>query len=136
MNPITSTVTSGIKTREQGDNDPYGHIVEWIEWNSDFRNGDLQHADIIIGVNDKKYLKENRVIDHPKAIGNYLESTWWVEQGIDDGQTITLQVFREGQVLSVPGKIQEHQLYFNAENRQTIGVNGPTRMNNDGFSSA
>jgi hypothetical protein len=131
----TNTYTSGIRTRQNVDEDPYGYIVEWIEWDSDFRNSNLQYADIIIAVNDKSYLKENCVADHPKAIGNYLESTYWAEQESKDGQTIILHVFREGQLLSISGKIHQQQVYLNTENRQTIGLNGPLRMSNDGFSS-
>ena len=80
MNPVKNSMTSGIKTNENLDDDPYGHKVEWIEWDIDFRRSDLQHADIIVAVNDKSYLKENRNSEYPKAIGNYLESTYWAEQ--------------------------------------------------------
>lgn len=127
---------SGIHTRENLDNEPYGHIVEWIDWDSDFRNSQLEHADIIIGVNNKKYTKQNRETDYPKAMGNYLESTLWEEQGFLDNQTITLKIIRDGQPISVSGKIQQQQLYFNSENRATLGLNGPVRISNDGFTSA
>ncbi|MGF2413892.1 hypothetical protein [Ferruginibacter sp.] len=136
MSDQTITIVTGIKTRENIDEEPYGYIVEWMEWDSDFRNSTLQHADIIVGVNGKMYLKENREIDNPKAIGNYLESAWWEELRSIDGQTIILQVIRDGQPLSVSGKLMQQQFYLNAENRATIGLNGPVRMSNDGFSSA
>ena len=87
-------------------------------------------------MNEKKYLKENREQEQSKAIGNYLESTYWTEQDIRDGQSIVLEVFRDGKSLNITGKIQQQQTYLNADNRLTIGVNGPTRLSNDGFASA
>jgi hypothetical protein len=136
MNQTTNTLTSGIKTREQLDEEPYGHAVEWIEWDSDFRNSELQHRDVILAVNGKGYLKENRERESQKAIGNYLESTYWAEQGGRNGQTITLTIYRDGQQFLVQGKIYEQQLYLNSDNKQTLGLNGPLRLSNDGFSSA
>lgn len=130
-----SSVTSGIKTDENIDDVPYGFKVSWIEWDSDFRNSGLQHADIIVAVDGKRYLKENREREFPKAIGSYLESSFWEEQNGKHGQTISLEVFREGAVYSISGKIQEQQHYVNANNRPTLGPNGPARMSNDGFSS-
>ena len=136
MNAAGSTITSGIKTREQLDDTPYGHAVEWIDWDSDFRSSGLQCQDLILGVNGKDYLKENRDRESARAIGNYLESTFWAEQGGVNGQIITLSVYRDGQRLSIKGKIQEQSFYVNAENRQTLGLNGPVRLANDGFASA
>lgn len=136
MSAATNTLRSGIKTRENPDGEPYGHAVEWIEWDSDFRNSTLQHGDIIVGVNDKDYLKQNRESERPKAIGNYSESTYWAEQSGRNGQTIHLKICREGTLLSVSGTIQEQQFYTNAENRQTLGLNGPARLSNDGFANA
>ena len=60
MDTATEALSSGIKTRQHIDEDPFGYLVEWIEWDSDFRNSELQHADIILALNEKKYLKENR----------------------------------------------------------------------------
>lgn len=136
MSAATNTLRSGIKTRENPDGEPYGHAVEWIEWDSDFRNSTLQHGDIIVGVNDKVYLKQNRESESPKAIGNYSESTYWAEQSGRDGQTINLKICREGTSLAISGTIQEQQFYTNAENRQTLGLNGPARLSNDGFANA
>ena len=136
MSSATNALRSGIKTREYLDGEPYGHAVEWIDWDSDFRNSALLHGDIIVGVNDKDYLKQNRESESTKAVGNYSESAYWAEQAGKNGQTINLKIFREGEFLSVSGIIQEQQFYTNAENRQTIGLNGPTRISNDGFANA
>lgn len=135
MSDTVNALVSGIKTREYLDEEPYGHAVEWIEWDSDFRNSALQHRDIIIGVNDKEYLKQNRESESAKAIGNYLESTYWEEQAAREGQVINLKIFREGKLLSVSGIIQEQKIYTNSDNRQTLYPNGPTRISNDGFAS-
>jgi hypothetical protein len=130
-----TSLTTGIKTRSNNTEDPYGYIVEWLEWDSGFRNSTLQYADIIIGVNEKIYVKENQEKDQPKAIGSYLESSFWNEHDAMDGQEIVLHVLRENKQLSIKGKILQQQIYLNEEGRQCFGVNGPPRMSNDGFAS-
>lgn len=126
---------AGIKTREQIDSEPYGFAVEWIEWDSNFRESELRHQDIILGVNDYFYQKENREKDAPKAIGNYLETVFWSEQKAAENNTISLHIDRSGKRLSIQGKIQPPQQYSNANNKQTIGLNGPERLGKDGFPS-
>jgi hypothetical protein len=135
MSTQSSDLSSGIKTREQYDEEPYGHKVEWVEWDSDFRNSELQLGDIITGVDDKHYLKEAREKEFPKAIGNYLESTYWQEQGGKDGQTIRLHVLRDGKPLTIAGKIRQHLFYYDANQKPAMGPGGPARLSNDGFSS-
>jgi hypothetical protein len=135
MTTATNAITTGIKTRINSE-EPYGYIVEWINWDSPFRESGLQHADIIIGIDDKKYLKENKNSDHPKSPGNYLESSFFEEKGLRDGHTITLHIIRDGQSLSVTGPLHEQRVYLNSDQKMIMGDNGPKRLSNDGFSSA
>ncbi len=130
------TFSSGIQTREARDNHPYGFIIEWINWDSYFRNSNLEPGDMITGLNNKKYTKEMSEPDRSKAIGNFLESTYWEEHGGKDGDNILLEVWREGKMIEVPGKISKLQVYLDKEERLALSPDGPTRLNNDGFSSA
>jgi len=81
---MNTSISSGIKTRELLNNDIYGHRVEWISWDSDFRQRNLQIGDIITGVNDKEYRKENRGGEFPRAIGNYHEHIYWEKQNAEN----------------------------------------------------
>lgn len=135
MSSSNENIRAGIITREQIDEEPYGFGVEWLEWDSEFRKTDLKYQDIVIGVNDHFYLKENREKQAPKAIGNYLETVYWSEQAAVDGQMVTLHLYRKGNKLSVQGRIHSQRQYLNANNKQILGVNGPERLGRDGFSS-
>lgn len=131
----TAQASTGIRTRLH-DTDPFGYVVEWMDWDSDFRSGELRCGDIIVGVNEFKYAKANKESDHPKAIGNYLEATFFAENNWDTRQPITLQVYRDGQLLQIKGLLRIPQTYLNAEQRPILGDTGPTRLSNDGFSSS
>lgn len=131
---MNTSISSGIKTRELLNNDIYGHRVEWISWDSDFRQRDLQIGDIITGVNNKQYTREHRDGEFFHAIGNYHEHIYWEKQNAKDNDEITLHINREQQVLQIKGQLREEKFYHNKDNRRTLGDNGPDRMKNDGFS--
>jgi hypothetical protein len=135
MSDTNPDLYTGITTRERLEHVPYGHEVEWIAWDSDFRNSDLRHGDIIVAVDDKRYLKETRDKEFSMAVGNYAEPAYWRQVGAKPGQQVHLEVWREGKFLSITGKLQPQQFYYTAENRSAMGPGGPERLVNDGFSS-
>src|SRR5690606_25672952 len=81
MSNTNPDLYTGITTRERLEHVPYGHEVEWIAWDSDFRNSDLRHGDIIVAVDDKRYLKETRDKEFSMAVGNYAEPAYWRQVG-------------------------------------------------------
>ncbi|MGI9543429.1 MAG: hypothetical protein ACR2MX_09230 [Cyclobacteriaceae bacterium] len=128
---MEQSITSGLKTSQELDRPPYGFRVEWIEWDSDFRNSELQIGDLIVGVNEVSYKKGTT--EASKAIGQYAEATHWEKADAKDQQTITLKVKRNQESLSITGKIQAHRFYYDANERRALGSGGPDRMVNDGF---
>ncbi len=135
MTATNSDLRAGIDTREQFDEDPYGYKVEWIKWDSDFRNTDLRPGDTILGINDILYQKEFRQQEMSRAMGGPMEPAHWQEQGAGDGHTINLNVWRDGQTLNISGKIHSHRFYYDAHQKPALGPNGPNRISNDGFNS-
>lgn len=135
MSDTNPDLYTGITTRERLEHVPYGHEVEWIAWDSDFRNSDLHHGDIIVAVDGKRYLKETRDKEFSKAVGNYAEPAYWKEISAKPGQQVNLEVWREGKTLTITGKLQPQQFYYTPDKRSAMGPGGPERLVNDGFSS-
>ena len=119
-----------------------GFRVTWIDWNSDFRNSDLQIEDIIVGYDEvslEPFLESGK---HGSAIGQHGETTYWQNLGgIKHGHAITLKVFREGikEILEISGKLLARRFYSDsaaAEGKRSLGPGGPPSMTRDDFSSA
>lgn len=133
----TTDIKSGITTDRVFEDEPHGYRVVWIEWDSDFRNTDLQIGDLITGVDGKKYehIKDANV--SALAIGQYLENIGWERAGAKDGQEITLDIIRRGQErLQIRGKLQSEKIYSQDDNRRSLSPNGPPTLSNDGFQNA
>lgn len=133
-------VKTWIKTDAVTDSyDRNGFRVTWIDWNSDFRNSDLQIEDIIVGYDDvslEPFLESGK---HGSAIGQHGETTYWQKLGgIRHGHTITLKILREGidDMIEIPGKLLAQRFYSDAEGQRALGPGGPPNMSRDGFSSA
>lgn len=136
MNEAAEIYSTGIKTRIESSKRPFGYSVEWMEWDSDFRNRGLQYGDIIIGVNEKMYTEENKNAENTKAIGGYLEATFFEESGWNLQQPVVLRIVRDEVTIEISGLLRKQRTYFDKDNRPLLGAKGPVRMSNDGFSSA
>lgn len=132
----TTDVKSGIVTDRVFEDEPQGYRVVWIEWDSDFRNTDLQIGDLITGVDGKKYEKIKDANVSSLAIGQYLESTGWEKVGAKDGQEIALDVIRDQERLQVRGKLRNEKIYSQDDNRRSLSPNGPLILSNDGFENS
>ena len=115
-----------------------GFRVTWIDWNSDFRNTDLQIEDIIFGYNDvslEPFLEDGK---HGSAIGQYGETAYWQNLGLTHNHTIRLQVYRPGQEspIEISGKLLAQRFYSDKEEKRSIAPGGPQSMSRDNFSGA
>ena len=136
MTDETAAYATGIKTRINSSKIPFGYSVEWMEWDSNFRNTGLQCGDIITGVNNTMYSEEEKSVENAKAIGNYLEAAFFEELGWNNLQPVTLHIVRDDERIDITGKLRKPVTYFSKEQRRILGDNGPERLANDGFSSA
>jgi hypothetical protein len=134
---VTTDIKSGIITDRVFEDEPKGYRVVWIDWDSDFRNTDLQIGDLITGVDGKKYERIKDANVSALAIGQHLEYIGWERAGAKDGQEITLDVIRRGQErLQIRGKLRSEKIYSQDDNRRSLSPNGPPTLSNDGFSNA
>ena len=131
-------IITGIKTDELLDKRPlpYGFQVKWINWDSPFRKTDLRIGDIIVGLDGKPYLEENRRLEGPRAVGNYHESMHWEQIGAEVGQSITLDIVREEEQLEISGELMAYPFYYTDNQRRAIAPKGPDKMMRDKFDSS
>ncbi len=132
----TSNIKSGIVTEKVFEQEPKGYRVVWIDWDSDFRNTDLQIGDLIIGVDGKKYENIHDGNISPLAVGQHLESVHWERVGAKEGQEITLDILRhQEKPLQIEGKLQYEKIYSMDDGKRSLSPNGPPTLSNDGFGS-
>ena len=116
-----------------------GFRVTWIDWDSDFRNSELQIEDIIIGYDDVSFEPFLEPGKHGSAIGQYGETTYWQKLGgVKHGHAITLNVFRDGkkEIMEIPGKLLAQRFYYDSEDKRALGPGGPQNIARNGFSGS
>lgn len=132
-------VKSWIKT--DAVTDPFarrGFRVTWIDWDSDFRDSDLQIEDMIVGYDDVSFEPFLEPGKHGSAIGQYGETMYWQKLGVKHNQKITLKVFREGieEPLEISGKLLAQRFYYDVKEKRSLGPGGPPNISTDGFSGS
>lgn len=115
-----------------------GFRVTWIDWDSDFRNTELQIEDVIVGYDDvslEPFLEPGK---HGSAIGQYGETTYWQKLGAAHNKLINLKVFRPKteSLIEISGKLLARRFYTDKEEKRSIAPEGPQRMAHDAFSGA
>jgi hypothetical protein len=119
-------IATGIQTSAAFDVRPFGYRVTWINWDSYFRESELRLGDRILGVNGERYTREAHNLGY--AIGNHGENRYWADRGAKDGDPVTLIVERDGEEITVAGRLMANRFYFNDDGRQTLGLGGPDRL--------
>ncbi|MGH6902903.1 MAG: hypothetical protein ACREIR_09215, partial [Geminicoccaceae bacterium] len=119
-------IAAGIQTRAELDVRPFGYRVTWIDWDSYFRDSDLQLGDRILGVNGERYTRETYNLGY--AIGNHAENRYWAERGAKEADPVTLMVERDGLEIAVAGRLRANRFYYDEEGRQILGLGGPDRL--------
>jgi len=119
-------IATGIQTSTEFDARPFGYRVIWINWDSYFRDSDLRLGDRILGVNNERYSREMHNLGY--AIGNHAENRYWADRAAQDGDPVTLMVERDGEEITIPGRLMANRFYYNDDGRQTLGLGGPDRL--------
>jgi hypothetical protein len=118
-------IAAGIQSAEF-EARPFGYRVTWINWDSYFRESELHLGDRILGVNGERYTRETHNLGY--AIGNHGENRYWADRGAKDADPVTLIVERDGEEITVSGRLMANRFYFNDDGRQTLGLGGPDRL--------
>lgn len=131
---------SGLRTDSTLTSDPVGFRVTWIDWDSDFRNSELEISDRIIAVNGKRYVAPTTTSGKQIAIGHNGETQHWRSVAASDGTEIQLTVARRSrsgvglETIEVRGKLHAERNYRTPQGR-LLGPDGPPALARDGFSS-
>lgn len=113
-----------------------GYRVTWIEWDSAFRETDLQIGDLIVALNGEAYTGVDDGNRNSSAVGMYGEGYYWEQQGGKEGDRIVLTVVRDGREFDIAGELRANRFYYTAEGKSALAPGGPERLVNDGFSGA
>jgi len=118
---------TGLRTDETLESLPYGFRVTWIDWDSPFRDSDLQVGDLIVAVNGEACSPEDREHTAPRAVGQYQEVQGWAERGAAAGDAVTLTVLRGRDEMELAGALKEDVFHHDAQERVALGPGGPPR---------
>lgn len=134
---FADAVATRIST-ERVENKPAVRVT-WVDWDSSFRNSNLQVGDRIIGVNDANLsggsIRFDEAFMRTAAYpGGYNEESFWDKNGALDNEAIELIVIRDGKELTIPGELRTEKFYHTPDNRLSLGDNGPVRMSRGDFS--
>lgn len=113
-----------------------GYSVRWIEWDSAFRDTDLQIGDLVVGLNGEAYTDVADGNRSGSAVGMYGEEYFWEKAGGKEGDKVTLQIVRNGVEKTIEGELRAHRFYYNEAGKQSLAPGGPELRINDGFSGA
>jgi hypothetical protein len=139
---VGTEISSRITTAPALEGDPPGLRVQWVGWDSAFRGTALRVGDLIVGV-------DGRTVTRPatgeeaqktvfKLVGQYGEYQRWAEDGLHDGDPVTLRVRRRKlpqgwEELDVEGELRAERTWRNADGRRIFGPGGPDRDGRDEF---
>ena len=111
-----------------------GRRVLRIAWDSGFRDSGLRVGDRLVGEFGTPYSEED--LEKGRILGGSSESSRWDELGLDAGDSVALQVERDGRVLTVEGELTENRTTRDAQGRRSFGEDGPAEGEKDGFDYA
>jgi hypothetical protein len=132
---LGTDLRSGITTDGRIESDPRGFLVTWIDWDSDFRRN-LRINDLIVGVNGQSlapFLQPGRM---GKGVGQHAEPSYWVDIGARHDDSIALSVLRDGEPVTVEGKLHLDYFYYDTGGKTAMAPGGPQRLSSDGFDGA
>jgi hypothetical protein len=134
---------------------PCGYRISWIDFDSGFRGSGLEIGDLVVAVGGEPIVCPPRLVDTQdrvvleqhqrltqRGLGGVSEYQVWREKGLKDDSPLKLQVLRRAkngvgsEKLEITGRLRAERTSFDANNRPTLGLGGPGRIANDGFSGA
>lgn len=133
-----SEPTSGLSTFLSTFVPPYA-AIQWIAWNSPFRQTGLQVGDRLVAVNGVPVTDEQLLKGLNQLPGCYAEGYFYTSTGLSAGSPLTLRIRRRKppqgwETLEFTAPLSE-PLWRprDAEGRELMDVGGPTTWERDGF---
>lgn len=125
---------SKIKTGRDARPGYEGMRVRRIAWDSGFRDSGLRVGDRLVGEFGTPYTEE--ALHKGRILGGSSESSHLDDLGLEAGDSVALQVERDGRVLTVEGELTENRTTRDPEGRRSFGEDGPAEGEKDGFEYA
>jgi hypothetical protein len=131
---LSDEITSGLRTDEVFYPWLYGFRVWWISWDSGFRGSGLVPGDVIVGLDGKRFDRNERKENDRRVVGRPYEKDEHKARGVTDGTLLRLLVERDQEQVEFVGTLRARRTYSNAAGRSTLGPGGPSIHDTDGFS--
>jgi len=132
---LGTDLRSGVTTDGEIDTEPRGFRVTWIDWDSDFRRH-LRINDLIVGVNGQSLAPFLQAGKMGKGVGQPGEPSYWTDIGATPDSSVALSVLRDGEPVTVEGKLHLEYFYYDTQGKTAMAPGGPQRLANDGFDGA
>lgn len=138
VGPVRCGIRTSIKTM---DRIVYLH-VDWIDWDSGFRDTGLRVGDHILAVDGDAVIEISDDGAHNRQVGRDQEPAHWLVRAARDNHPVRLSVRRrripgEGwEKLDIDGKARTERSYASPDGRRLIGEAGPERLAKDDFADS
>ena len=133
--PIRCGLRTSIKSM---DGVTYLH-VDWIDWDSGFRETGLRVGDHILTIDGAPVIEVAEDGAHNRQVGRDQEATHWQAKGAGDRQPVNLSIRRRRipgvgwEAIDIDGQARAERSYVSADGRRLIGDGGPERLTKDDF---
>lgn len=136
---LLGTIQSGLRTTLRLDANPPGLRVDWIDWDSGFRNSGLLVGDDIIAIGGASLGADAATARTIPLVGQVGESMFWSAQKSKDGDPLILTVRRRKipgvgwEEIAITGTLRAERVYLRDNNDRILGIGGPKRLGRDDF---
>lgn len=139
---LLDTIQTGLRTTLRLDANPPSLRVDWIDWDSGFRNSGLLVGDDIIAIGGASLGVDAATARKIPLVGQASESAFWSTQKSKDGDPLILTVRRRRipgvgwEEIAITGTLRAERAYLRDNNDRILGIGGPKRLARDDFSVA
>mgnify|MGYP003385979258 CR=1 FL=1 len=139
---LHDTIQTGLRTTLRLDANPPSLRVDWIDWDSGFRNSGLLVGDDIIAIGGASLGVDAATARKIPLVGQASESAILSAQKLKDGAPLILTVCRRRipgvgwEEIAITGTLRAERAYLRDNNDGILGIGGPKRLARDGFSDA
>ena len=139
---LLDTIQTGLRTTLRLDANPPSLRVDWIDWDSGFRNSGLLVGDDIIAIGGASLGVDAATARKIPLVGQASESAFWSTQKSKDGDPLILTVRRRRipgvgwEEIAITGTLRAERAYLRDNNDRILGIGGPKRLARDDFSDA
>lgn len=139
---LLDTIQTGLRTTLRLNANPPSLRVDWIDWDSGFRNSGLLVGDDIIAIGGASLGVDAATAGKIPLVGQASESAILSAQKSKDGDPLILTARRRRipgvgwEEIAITGTLRAERAYLLDNHDRILGIGGPKRLARDGFSDA